>query len=313
MAQIAFLNELSHPTGSIQRWDAISVLNNLSDMMLSLRKLLPKVTVVATEPLLNLQVGDRYSITELLNDIDRDRKRFMLSLANLAPFRTARTRFADPDPGVTVYRFNGDPFDGVITEGIGLADIYSGVAISFYFDERWQIRVVPVRVEQYLENEDHKIWTTEVNHCVCKDDVEFHRSWLLTLPRKDIRDTATLWRGRNDILPYLVFLPQVEGDLRGLGADAFARVMSWLGRLNDAIANWNSAGSATPVYPPHTTGEGEIRREYFWWFYEGVARCFHMHGRYTPGDGRIHFWLSTSERKAIIGYIGRKLFGKLDR
>jgi hypothetical protein len=174
------------------------------------------------------------------------------------------------------------------------------------------MRFVPVMINQLTEDGETTV-TKEVEHGVCDQDIAFHRLWLLTLPRKDIRDSTTLWNDRHNAFPQLEFLDAVEYDLRGLQRAAFMQVVAWLGRMNDAVALWDPANAAVPQYPPHTTAEGEERRRYFLFSYKKVERCFHMHGRFTPGAGRIHFWLSSAERKVVIGYIGPKVLAKLAR
>jgi hypothetical protein len=312
MAQIAFLNEHSHPPVATHTAVAAAGVETFLDLMLELRRVLPRVSLVASASILTLQLGDNYSISQWMNETGRDRKRAMLSLIQLAPFRAARDMLGDRDPGVTVYEFDGAPFDGLILEGIGLADLYQGFAVSFNFKEQWRMQSVPVRVRQLLDSDEERNWKAFVKHATSKDDIAIHQEWLLAQARQDIRDAKVFWMNRNDVCGHLRFLPKVEGDLASLQAVEFIQIVAWLFNVNDAVAKWDP-GTPTPIFPPHITNEAAGRREYFWFNDGAVKRCFSWHGRYTPGKGRIHFWLSASEKKAVIGYIGPKVDRALDR
>jgi hypothetical protein len=40
---------------------------------------------------------------------------------------------------------------------------------------------------------------------------------------------------------------------------------------------------------------------------DGVERIFDLHGRFTPGEGRVYFRLVPDTRKAAVAHIGLKL------
>jgi hypothetical protein len=312
MPQIAFLNERSHLVGNLPEFEARNAFEKFIDLMLALRKVMPRLSLICCGPLLSQGLGDNYGVHKWLNETQRERKQFLLSLGQLAPFSEAERLFGERDPGVSEYVFDGQPFDGLVVVGIGFADLYGALAISFGHDRRWHLQSVPVRVLQLLD-EGEKVWRTPVPHAVFAGDVAFHRVWLLESIRRDIRDATSLWDLRNDLLPNLRFHPAVEADLQNLQPSAFMQVVTWLFRANDQLDGWNPEATPIPQYPPHTTGEAEIRRRLFWIRDQGEPRCFHMHGRYTPGAGRIHFWLSAPERRIIIGYVGLKVENALQR
>lgn len=172
MPQIAFLNERSHPTGEIRRDIAVGLIDKFLDLVIQLRKVLPRVSLIAEMPILLFPIGDSYSVGQWLNEAERERRRLMIAIANVAPFQRARDLYGDADPGVSEYQFAGDPFDGLVLEGIGLADMYGGLAVSFSADERWRIRLVPVRVRRLLDHEEVTS-TTEVRHGVSGGPARF--------------------------------------------------------------------------------------------------------------------------------------------
>jgi hypothetical protein len=313
MPQIAFLNERSHLAGSLPQQQARIIFESFIDLMISLRKIMPRLSLISLEPLLSLSLGSSYFVSKWLNETQRERKQFLLSLAQLAPFSEAERLFGDADSGVTEYVFDGQPFDGMVLAGIGYADLYGTLAVSFDRDRRWHLQSVPVRITHLTSENDEKTWHSLVKHATSVQDVAAHRPWLVETIRRDIRDAATFWAERNEILPRVRFLPAVEEDLAGLQPPAFIQVVGWLFRANDLLDSWNPELLAIPPYPPKTTPEHEGRKELFWFGDGKEKQCFHMHGRYTPGAGRIHFWFSGSERRIVIGYIGPKLERSLAR
>lgn len=312
MPQIVFLNERSRPIGQIEHVHARGTVDRLIDVLLRLRRLLPAVSVIADERILRLQVGDGYSIPQWMNEVARERRQFLLSLANFAPFAIVRDLVGDRDPGATAYTFSGPPFHGISLEGVGLADLYGCLAISFDLHQGWQISSIPTDVEQLLEDEESR-WTRNVIHAATTQHVEEHKEWITNQARRDVPDAEALWDKRTELLPHLRFLPAVGGDLLELQPPAFRQVLAWLYKLNDSVGEWLTEGLALPNYPPHTTDESQMRRAYCWWDDGGVSSCFSWHGRYTPGAGRIHFRLAAEEKRAVIGYIGLKLSQRLVR
>jgi hypothetical protein len=314
MPQIAFLNERSHLVGSLPQQQARITFESFIDLMIALRKIMPRLSLICLEPLLSLALGDNYVVGKWLNETKRERKQFLLSLAQLAPFREVERLFGDVGSGLTEYVFDDQPFDGLTLAGVGYADLYGALAVSFDHDRRWHLQAVPVRVTQ-LTNDDNgeRTWRSSVPHATSAEHVAAHRGWLLAKTRRDIRDAATLWAERNGLLPRLRFLPDVQRDLAELQIPAFIQVVYWLFQANDLLDAWNPEEMAVPPYPPKTTPEHEGRKGLFWFNDGEERRCFDMHGRYTPGAGRIHFWFSGSERRIVIGYVGPKLDRALAR
>jgi hypothetical protein len=304
MAQIIFLNERSHPVGNLHPEIAAQILLSLVEVLLSVKVILPRAALITAEPMATLRLGDNYSIATWLNDrgINRERARFLLSLGQQAPFRIAKDLFGDADPGVTVYRYDGD-----VVEGLGLAHLYGGLPVSFSNVIRWRVADITLEVEQLLENEE-KNWAVEIRHASLVEHVIRHREWLRSLLRRDIRNGADVFANRAELFPHLEFGPGIEANLKKLQVPALLQVIEYLFGLNDAVESWNPDEHPAPEYPPNTTDESRSRKaQCYFPAPAGGQLLFTWHGRYTPGPGRIHFRLEHNPKRVVLGYIGRKI------
>jgi hypothetical protein len=304
MAQIIFLNEISHPKGAIHRAAVREELSHLVEVLVRIKKILPSASLISAQPLPTLQLGDSYSVGIWLNEggLAREQGRFLLGLAQRAPFRVAKEIFGDPDPGATVYRNGGD-----VVEGVGLASLYGGMPISFSGDERWRVHRLLLDVHQLLDDDESQ-WTSEIPHASLSEHVETNRNWITSLRRQSVNDGAELWLQRAKLFPFLEFGPRVERDLKVLQTAALLQVIEYLHRLNDAVELWEPDSSPRPDYPPLASDESESRKQLCQFPAPGGGhRAFTWHARYTPGPGRIHFLLLHNPKRVAIGYIGNKL------
>jgi hypothetical protein len=271
--------------------------------LVSIRAILPNATLLCAEPLATLQLGDSYSVAQCLNErgIVRERARLLLSMGGRAPFRIAQDLFGDPDPGITVYRHCGNP-----VEGIGLAELYGGLPVSFAIPP-WLVATIQLDVEQLTTDVEHR-WIVETRHASVSDHVRLHRLWLISLRCRDIVNAVDLYNRRNDLFPSLEFGRNLQSNLQDLQPPAFWQVVQYLCRLDESVEQWDPKTAHAPEYPPHTTDEHESRKRLCYFpDTNGVSTCCSWHGRFTPGPGRIHFKVEADPKRAIVAYIGRKL------
>lgn len=81
-----------------------------------------------------------------------------------------------------------------------------------------------------------------------------------------------------------------------------------LRRIDDSIGDWDPSVCKHPAWRSYITAEGETSKRHCWFEdFDGETRLFDLHGRFTPGPGRVHFRLVPEQRKATIAYAGRKL------
>jgi len=303
MAQLIFLNERSHPPGDTHPAVGQRLLGGLAEVLVAVKKIVPRASLICAEPLPTMQLGNGCSISRCLNEPGRIREqaRFLLSLGGQAPFRVAKDLAGDPDPGVTVYRCFGEA-----VEGIGLAHLYGGLPVSFIVAP-WLTATLLLDLQQLTDDGESTV-SVETVHASSLEHVESHRDWLSSLRRRDIDDAVDVWERRKELFPHLEFGRDIKSNLVSLQPPMFLQVVRYLSSLDDSVARWDPSASPTPEYPPHTTDEHESRKRLCNFpRADGVRVLCSWHGRYTPGPGRIHFRLEAAPKRIILGYIGRKL------
>jgi hypothetical protein len=303
MAPLIFLNERSYPVGDLPRQIVGQSLEQLINVLMGIKRVLPRASLITSEPLATMSLGDHYSLIMWRNESssNRERGRLLFGLAAQAPFRIAKELYGDPDPGVTVFRY-----EGAVAEGLGLAHLYGGLPVSFSHDPRWNLPMISLNVEQLLE-EGEKSDLISINHASLPQHLEVHKAWLASIPRREVAGAHDLVSRRDEICPYVQFGPNVSADLSKLESPAFLQVFHYLCNLSDSVRDWDEV-NPTPQYPPGTNDESASRKALcnFPTIGGGTA-TFTWHGKYTPGAGRIHFRLERNPRRAVVGYIGRKL------
>jgi len=171
----------------------------------------------------------------------------------------------------------------------------------------WNIEKLALVVEQLTEDGEQG-WDVETPHASTVEHVQAHHAWLVALRRRNVGSAKELYARRRELFQYLEFGPDIEDQLCGLQVAAFLQVFEYLCRLDDAVEIWDPQARPAPDYPPNTTDEHESRKRLCLFGDPGGGyKQFSWHGRFTPGPGRIHFRIEAAPKRAILGYIGRKV------
>lgn len=309
MTMYVFLNELSQPRGPIPAQPGAQVVNDLVDLLRGIKRRRRDTVLHSALPLRDVQIGDSYSVGAWSGDGDRREEwRFLRSLQDRAPFQVRIS-----DMGVDLmeadYRLGANR-----AEGLGLAHMFGGMAVSLDHDPRWRkMRMALVREAlEETDDGDVDIVTAEVEtmHASHVDHIADHADWLESACLQPVTDGADLWRRRDELFGHLEFLPRVAGQLTALPASHpwFGAAVVRLTELNEAIREWDPAQSPEPLYRSRVTPEHSQRKMLCQFEdLDGETRIFDIHARFTPGSGRLHFRLDAQRRKAVVAHIGRKL------
>lgn len=309
MTLFVFLNELSQPQGSIPPEPAGEVAARFVRLLRRVRRERRDSVLHTVVPLHDVRIGDDYSFAMWRNDGDRrDEWRFLRSLEDRAPFRV-RLAELGIDAMETDYR-HGE----TRAEGLGLAHMFGGLAVSFDHDLSWHEERVRLLREALVETDDGDIdidtSDVETMHASHREHVGAHADWLEHACRQAAVDGGDLWRRREELLPHLAFLPRVEAQLAALKSSQpwFAAVSARLEELNTALSEWDPARAPEPAWRSRVTPEHVQRRQLCRFEdLDGETRIFDLHARFTPGAGRLHFRLDADRRRAIVAHVGRKL------
>ncbi|ADE85067.1 hypothetical protein [Rhodobacter capsulatus] len=302
MTFIAFLNELSFPSGAVDAEAAEAAVVGLAKTLQSLRQIQSSAALHSSVPLASIPLGDdRWLGTVMAKGRSRDEWRFLRSFENRAPFRV---NLGEAFGLEAEYRY-GD----VLAEGLGLGHIVGTLGVSFA-NEPWLAPTVPLRRISFDEHGGFEERVVHVHHAATPDHVKGHDEWLRRIPSEQVRDGDELWARRAEIFPHLLFLPRTEAHLRAFkaGEPRLSSARQALMDLEIAAAHWNTKDAAMPTFLTKTTPEKEQRSKLFYFIdLSGVERCFDWHSRYTPGAGRVHFWCDRSSGRLTIAHVGEKV------
>ncbi|WBO66999.1 hypothetical protein [Streptomyces camelliae] len=259
-------------------------------------------TLVSEVRLEDLEIAPGYYLQKWRNEPQsRDAWRFMRQvLQRKAPLSGVLPK--PPDDQESEYRHEGKP-----ALGLAAAHIMNSPAVSLPSAPCWEASWLKVDYE-LLDEDGYVQDTADIRHASAHAHVEEHEEWIRETAAASAITGADLWDQRNDLFPYLQFVPGVEENLRDLPGVAVPSVREELLRLNAAAEAWRP-GESEPVWAVKVVPESDTRINLGLCHFtdlDGTRELFSLHTRYRPRPGRIHFRLITEEGKIRIGYIGRK-------
>lgn len=252
-----------------------------------------------------LELAPGYYLAEWAGQpANRDMWRFIRSMQNRAPFRDVLPEGAGD--GVE-YSWNGRA-----ARALGGAHLMDGVLVSLLVDDCWDVPWTRAVRTILAQGGDGGVTVADdevdVRHASTTEHAAVHEDWIKQAGVFDLRSGAELWETRAAVFPHLEFLPRVEPQVRELRPDWLIPVALELRRIDAAIADWSPSLRPHPAWRSLITPEHERRRALCrFGDLDGAVRVFDLHGRFTPGAGRIHFRLVTEARRARIAHIGLKL------
>jgi hypothetical protein len=304
MSLLLFLNELSYATPqpkdrvdqSMERF--VRLLNQVAQWR-------GDASLISLTTLKDMELAPGYYFREWAGQPrHRDFLRGIQRMRNRAPFNDVLPLgFAE---GVE-YFWQEQP-----SLAIGAAHLLNGLVVSFLSDECWDVVWLQAEREMLEEGVDgdaqiHQT-TVDLRHAAKVEHAVTHEDWIKRAGLPDLRSGADIWSSRADLFPNLQFLPQVEAQLDDLERVWIKPVAYELRRLDDAIGNWDPVTGPEPHWRSKVTPESDNRKQLCSFIdLDGVDRVFDLHGRFTPGPGRVYFRLVPEERRARVAYIGRKL------
>ncbi|WP_413801412.1 hypothetical protein [Streptomyces iranensis] len=236
---------------------------------------------------------------------NRTQRQFIKALRNRAPFTDVLPQHHTP--GEIEYECSGES-----VEGVGTAHIMDGLAVSLPLSLAWTGSWLDVTVRRLVETDAGDLEMEEaaepVRHSARRTDLLPHEKWGRSSGLDAVDTPAQLWEQRADFFPRLQFLPRVREDLERLELKWFIQVRGLLARLEESASLWDPTVNAVPLWQgAKITPEHEQRKRLCRFRdLDGTDQCFDLHGRFTPGAGRLHFRLVPADAALRIAYIGPK-------
>ena len=308
MPLLGFLNELSTPSDDSPRELVIEQLILLAKSVQSARRWRQDFVLQTRNPIPSWRFGEHYGFGDFLRDgRTREDARLLLSAVNRAPLQHGLRMARDAD-GDLEFRC-GDQ----ITEALGLADLFDGLALSFN-DPRWRQRLLSVERTEVVETPEGQLelvtTSIEVRNVCTPDDVDAHRPWLNTAGKPPFEDFADFEANRAARLANLDFLGRSLDQLRAIEPTDpwWNAICGRLDELQEAMVEWDPSTSPEPQWRSRVTGEHLQRRRLCDFIdLDGETRCFDQHARFTPHAGRLHFRLNPVGPRLIVAHVGLKL------
>lgn len=266
-----------------------------------------ETALVSEAGLDSLEIVEGYPVRKWIGSSPKNRVRWqrLRALQNRSPVRCV---YPTPDAASGLEYSH----DGEAALGLGAAHFMEGIAVSLPVAPEWHTHNVTLDRSELVEIGDGSLEfqhdTVDVRHMSTLPDVDEHRPWIRESSLVRAATGRQIWERRADLYPNLQFLSRTEDQLSGLDSRWIMPVRHSLGRLDATAEAWDPAAMPEPEWQSKVTPEGETRKRVCRFEdFDGALATFHLHARFTPGAGRIHFRLIGAERKIRIAHIGSKI------
>jgi diadenosine tetraphosphatase ApaH/serine/threonine PP2A family protein phosphatase len=203
-------------------------------------------------------------------------------------------------------------WEGRTAKALGAAHLLDEILVSLLVDPAWDAPWI--QADRTLLSEDVGGETViledtvQVRHAATLAHSAVHEEWIKHAGLPDLSHGSEIWEARVDLFPHLSFLPHIKEQMGMLNRDWVVPLARELRRINDAIEGWDPRLARQPQWRSRITPEGETRKRLCKFEdFDGVERIFDLHGRFTPGHGRVYFRLVPEARKATVAHVGLKL------
>lgn len=305
MSVLLFFNELSCTTEASQD-DVDTAMTTFIGVLTQITRLRRDAALISAVSIKDLELSRGYFLQQWLGKkpLHQEQLRKIRSMRQHAPFQTVLPEGAGED---AEYILNGR--NGMALAGAHLMD---GVLVSLPIAQEWSAAWMHSDRKRLTENPDGDVVvvedTVDVRHAATGAHVTIHEDWIKSTGVAELRTGAELWSARDGLYPNLLFLPRTEQLITRLPPEWVVPLATELRRIDDSIGDWDPAVCKHPVWRSDITAEAETSKRHCWFKdFDGQTRLFDLHGRFTPGPGRVHFRLVAEQRKATIAYAGRKL------
>lgn len=257
---------------------------------------------------------DGYRVYDYLHDknISHSERLFFLTIATKTPLIDSESEEG--------YQQQMLGFDFRISDkkadGLGVASMLDGLAISLTSDTCWDLTEVVVN-KQYLDEAGEFVEEDViVKHASRDDHVSQLGAWIEQRLKQKVDNGEEMVFRWEELYPALVLCKSVEAQLYKFRKPnaLFKQIQLKLHKLNDYFKDWTSGKFDPDAVFPRRLLDPESPRtleeypdEHTFLCPDGVKRLFSWHVRVTPHERRIFFYPDTVSRKAFIGHIGEKL------
>jgi hypothetical protein len=304
MGVLLFFNEISCNTPS-ERSDVDEAMAQFARLLNRISQWRKDAALVSDLKLKDLELAPGYYLAQWAGQSRHvDLWRSIRSMQNRAPFNEVLPEGVGEG---AEYSWAGQP-----ARALGAAHLLDGILVSLLLDRAWDAPWVEASRTLLAEGSHGEVITVDdavqVRHAATLAHSAVHEEWIKHAGLLDLRHGSEIWVARAEIFPHLLFLPQVREQLNNLVKEWVIPLARELGRINDAIGEWDPQRTPLPQWRSYITPEHEQRKRLCRFVdFDGIERIFDLLGRFSPVPGRVYFRLVPEQRKATIAHVGRKL------
>ncbi len=254
----------------------------------------------------SVELAPGYPVARWRNDkgVDREERRFFITLTTKAPFWTDIAEEIKDNFDLS------DVFhQGETARGLCFALISDALPVSLKSENRWDCSRLELAVTR-LEDEELIEERLELVHASRKHHVQEHAEWIKNRIRTEVLDGSDLWNRRDELFPSLEFCEDVSQQIQTLSTSnpMLRQVVKRLFELEYYCKDWADEAfepkSLRNVSPESqvTLQNPKYSKERTFLCPDGKERVFSWHAKLSFG-WRIYF-LPNEQRKIIIGYVG---------
>jgi hypothetical protein len=237
------------------------------------------------------------------NRVDREIRRYFLSLATRAPFLRDEPRIEAVWAGIDCY------WESQSALGLKAAYVADGLALSLASRPAWDCPLIACEIQEVVD-EDVSCRSESIHHASSSGHVDQQTDWIQQRIQTSVVNGKELWLSLGDFFPSLVCCSGVEQHVTSLPSESLANITRGLFRLNDFCAGWNTGAFdptkvQCPVSPESASTLQQFAGERTFLCPDGESRVFSWHVK--PGKWRIYFDPSPGPGRVLIGYIGKHL------
>lgn len=303
-------NERSFSPASATTADARTIMSRFADLVKDARASGCGGVVRVPHNFRFQSLAPDYALEQWLVDpaADRDKRVYLGSLGIKLPY------FDDllGDPVSERFDRSEFQFDDLIVQGLGVAFVTDGLAISLRPDAPWNSRFISI-VYRTVDEVSDAITSQEVSvrHISEAGHASLHIAELTNQLLRGATSGEELWDLCAVTLDRIVFCASVEPQVKALtsGAGGLNVIKRTLAEVQSVCNQW-SEGGFDCTWIPNTSQEGEATlnkysAERTFIKPDGMPDVFSLHIK--RGALRIHFIPDAVNRKCLIGYIGPHL------
>ena len=308
---ILFLEENSAHQENVEASVVLETANKFIQTLHCLRRINKKISLNSPNRLSRCELAPGYTLSNLYTGPKyREEWLFIKDFLTRSPLSDGCENWLKDLTGVEAQVINSKE-----SKALACAVLLDTGTISFHVDQVWKSSWIKAKCITLDSTGNLLEETQKVPNSSIAEHVTEHESWLKFLGHSRLVSATELWEERKERFPNLRFLDRFKSHLESLetSGSPYKELLSALDDLNKDALAWSGEGK--PSFSRKIAeGEHDKRRSLSVFHDDethqdesfGYHAYFHIGKTSKTPGGRIHFRLSSDEKKFIIATAGYK-------